>query len=116
MPCMRSTIKRHRDFMMAETDPVAVMPLFIIRAHPTKFPGDARYGLTATKKTFKLAVHRNRAKRLLRVWVRENEAALRPDTDYVFIARHAILDASKPEGIAMMAKALKKVGSMNYEV
>ena len=98
---------------MADTDPAAVMPLFIARAHATRFPGDARYGLVATKKTFRLATDRNRAKRLLRVWIRETEAALRPDYDYVFIARRPILDADLATGIATMAKALKKLKAEN---
>jgi ribonuclease P protein component len=91
---------------MADNAPTVKSSLFIARARPTLFPNDARYGLIATKRTFKLAVHRNRAKRLIRVWIRENESLMRPDTDYIFIARKAILDASKPIGIAAMAKAL----------
>ncbi|MDR0741618.1 MAG: ribonuclease P protein component [Rickettsiales bacterium] len=104
---MRNTLKKHQDFAMAESDPTAKAKFFIIRAHPTLFQGDARYGLVATKKTFKLAVHRNRAKRCLRVWIREKESLLNPDFDYVFIARRAILDATKDIGIAAMTKALK---------
>ena len=96
---------------MAETDPVAKTAMFLIRARKTKFPDDARYGLTATKKTFKLAVERNRAKRLLRVWIRENEALLKPDTDYVFIARRPILESDKGSGVAAIKKALKFINN-----
>jgi ribonuclease P protein component len=69
-------------------------------------PDDARYGLIATKKTFKHAVDRNRAKRLLRDWIMFNEKTLRNDADYVFIARRAILDADRTSGRTAMRKAL----------
>lgn len=91
---------------MGDAAPSVVTKLFIAKARPTIFPGDARYGLIATKRTFKLAVDRNRAKRCLRVWIRENEALMKPDMDYVFIARRGILDAGLPDGVAVMARAL----------
>ncbi|MCL1892049.1 MAG: ribonuclease P protein component [Alphaproteobacteria bacterium] len=106
---MRQTVKNHKDFMPGDSDPVFKCPLFIARSCSTRFPGDARYGLIATKKTLKHAVDRNRAKRLLRVWIRENESHMSPDMDYFFIVRRDILDASKPEGVAMMKKAIKKL-------
>ncbi len=106
---MRDTIKKHKDFMPVETDPVAKTPLFILRACPTKFPGDARYGLIVTKKTFKHATDRNRAKRLLRVWIRANEELMSPEMDYIVIGRRDILDADLPTGTAVMKKAMKTV-------
>ena len=95
--------------MIADNYPSAKTPLFIAKCRPTLFPGDARYGLIVTKKTFKHAVKRNRAKRLLRVWIGENEKLLRDDMDYVFIARGAILDASLQDGVKTMASALKTI-------
>lgn len=106
---MRNTIKNHKDFAMAADAPTEVTRFFIAKARPTIFPGDSRYGLIVTKKTFKLAVDRNRAKRLLRVWIRENEALMSPDMDYVFIGRRAILDATLPDGLNTMARALKSL-------
>ncbi|MDR2412853.1 MAG: ribonuclease P protein component [Rickettsiales bacterium] len=105
---MRNTLKKHWEFAISETEPAVATHFFIARTRPTIFPGDARYGLIATKKTFRAAVDRNRAKRLLRVWMRKNETLLDPDLDYVFIARRAILDATLTEGAAMMKRALKK--------
>lgn len=103
---MRDTIKKHSDFLMTDENPTAKSAFFYIRMKPCTLPGVPRYGLTATKKTFKFAVHRNRAKRLLRDWVRFNEKHLRPDMDYVFIARHPILDATREDGRAAMTRAL----------
>ncbi|MDL2296175.1 ribonuclease P protein component [Lachnospiraceae bacterium OttesenSCG-928-E19] len=106
---MRNTIKNHSDFQIADNYPIARTPLFIAKCRPTLFPGDPRYGLIVTKKTFKLAVARNRAKRLLRVWIRENEQLLRDDMDYVFIARRDILNTSLHDGVKTMASALKDI-------
>ena len=103
---MRDTIKKHSDFLMTDENPTARSAFFFIRMKPCVVPNNPRYGLTATKRTFKFAVHRNRAKRLLRDWVRFNEKRLRSDMDYVFIARKPILDASREDGRAAMARAL----------
>ena len=103
---MRDTIKKHSDFLMTDENPTARSALFFVRMKPCVVPDNARYGITATKKTFKFAVQRNRAKRLIRDWVRFNENLLRADMDYVFIARHPILDATREEGRDAMARAL----------
>ena len=87
---MRDTIKKHEDFIAADNDPVAKSAYFLVRAKSAKFPDDARYGLFVTKKTFKHATDRNRAKRLLRDWIAFKEKLLCPEWDYVFIARSAI--------------------------
>lgn len=106
---MRDTIKNHKDFIMTDDNPVARSALFFARMKPCAIPNDARYGVVATKRTFKLATQRNRAKRLLRDWVRFNEGLLLPDMDYVFVARHAILDATRDGGRDAMARALKQL-------
>jgi len=103
---MRDTIKNHKDFIMTDENPTAKSAFFVIRMKPCVMPNNARYGVVATKRTFKLAVERNRAKRLLRDWVRFNEDRLCGDMDYVFIARHPILNATRDDGRAAMARAL----------
>lgn len=103
---MRDTIKNHKDFAASENDPTARSQFFLIRAKPAKFADDARYGLIVTKRTFKLAVDRNRAKRMLRDWLRFNEKQMRPELDYIIIARRAILDATRTDGRVAMKKAL----------
>ena len=104
---MRNTIKNHRDFIMADDAPTARSPLFLIRMCPTRFDDGGRYGLTATKKTFRFAVDRNLAKRKLRDWIRFNEKHLIDGMDYVFIARRAISDATRDDGRAAMGRALR---------
>ena len=103
---MRDTIKKHSDFLMTDANPVARSALFYARMKPCVVSDNPRYGVVATKKTFKLAVQRNRAKRLLRDWARFNECEMLPNMDYVFVARRAILDASREDGRNAMARAL----------
>lgn len=94
---------------MTDDNPTARTVLFFVRMKPCAIPNDARYGVVATKRTFKFATQRNRAKRLLRDWVRFNEALLLPNMDYVFVARHPILDATRDDGRAIMARALTQL-------
>ena len=102
----RDTIKKHSDFAMGDNDPVAKSPLFLVRAKHAKFPDDPRYGIIVTKKTFKHAVDRNRAKRLIRDWIAFSENLMIPQWDYVFITRRAILDADRETGRTAIKKAL----------
>ena len=110
MATMRNTIKNHKDFAMADDDATARCAYCLIRARHVRFPGDPQYGLVATKRTFKHAVERNRAKRLLRDWIRANLSNMRNDLDYVFIARPAILDATRPQGVEALRKAFYYLG------
>lgn len=107
MPTMkRNTIKNHIDFAMGVNDPTTRCAFFLVRAKPAKFPDDPRYGLIVTKKTFKHAVDRNRAKRLIRDWIAYNEKMLRSEWDYVFVIRRDILGADRLSGREAMRKAL----------
>ena len=96
MATMRNTIKNHKDFTIENEDATARCAYCLIRARHIRFPGDPQYGLVVTKRTFRNAVDRNRAKRLLREWIRQNERHMRDDLDYVFIARSMILTATLP--------------------
>lgn len=103
---IRDTIKKHEDFAAGNNDPTARCAYFLVRCKDAKYSDDPRYGLIVTKKTFKHAVDRNRAKRLLRAWIECNEKMLCPEWDYVFIARRDILGADKQSGCIAMKKAL----------
>lgn len=103
---MRDTIKRHIDFSITDADQMARSAGFLVRMRPTRFPGRARYGLVVTKRTFRHAVDRNRAKRLLRVWIRATDKMMRPEFDYIFIARPDILKWSTNDGVGAMRRAL----------
>ena len=104
----RKTIRSHRDFLTTEKDPVVSNFYFIVKAKLAA-KKDARYGIVATKRFFKLAVHRNRAKRLLRDWIAYNEHLMLPNADYIFIARPSIFECSRESGRVKMATLLKKI-------
>ena len=108
----RKTIRNHRDFLTVRETPTARADCFVVKAKSAKFEKDARFGLVVSKKVFKLAVYRNRAKRLLRDWIAFNEDLMLPDMDYIFIARSQILDCKREEGRAQMAKALKQIAKI----
>lgn len=103
---MRKTIKNHADFAVTPDDLSGLSSYFIARAKYARFPNDARYGLVVTKRTFKHAVDRNRAKRLLRDWIRFHKDMMLPNMDYIFVARAPILKATREEGRSAMRKAL----------
>lgn len=60
---------------------------------PRRGPGAAgRCGVIASRRTFRRAVDRARAKRLLREAFRLSQFSFRPDRDVVLVARRRILD------------------------
>ncbi len=64
-----------------------------------------QYGIVAGKKIFPSAVKRNRAKRLLREWIRGCE--MPEDQDVLLVARPEILEMPFQSGLGQMKKALK---------
>ena len=102
---MKNTIKSHKHFDFTDSKAVT-MDAFLMKFRPHMFES-GQYGLTASKRTFKHAVDRNRAKRLLRTWIRIAE--LPKDFDILFIAKAKILETTLKDGVAQMRKALKKV-------
>ncbi len=106
---MRSTIKKHRNFLPDPRDINARSALFFVRARPSRIQNTPQYGLIVTKRLFKFAVDRNRAKRLLRDWITFNEKYMCKELDYIFIARSSILRATRTEGRTAMRKALNYI-------
>ena len=111
----RKTIRNHRDFFVPSTELMAADDCFLIKAKPAKIQNDARYGIIVSKKTFKLAVQRNRAKRLIRDWVAFNEHLMDADLDYIFIPHYAILDVNREDGRKKMEKSFKKIAKICKE-
>ena len=104
----RKTIRNHKDFFTSPDDKLVTSHDFIIKMKPA-VKKDARYGIIASKRSFKLAVQRNRAKRLLRDWIAYNEHLMLPNMDYIFIARVHVLDCPRDTGRRKMGHALKRI-------
>lgn len=85
---------------------------FIMKTKSTKEHTDGRYGVIAAKKSFKLAVQRNRAKRLLRDWIAFNEDLMLSNLDYILIARPLILDCKRENGREMIRQAFKDIAKL----
>lgn len=105
----RKTILKHNDFLTPSDCIIGRSEFFIVKTKPAKISGDPRYGIVASKRTFKLAVDRNRAKRLLRDWIAFNEDLMLSDLDYVFIAYSKILDATRDLGRLRMRDLFRKI-------
>ena len=79
-------------------------------------PAQCRLGMKVTKKTFRLATERNRAKRL----VRESFRLLLPKLpggawDLVVVPRRGILDVKEPDVRGEMSWAYRKLGLKDRE-
>ena len=103
------TIRNHKDFLAKRTDPAVCAPCFLLKAKQSSVPGQSRYGILVSKKSFKLAVHRNLAKRKMRDWVAFNEHLFLPDKDYIFILNENILDYNRDIGRKDTETAMRKI-------
>ena len=70
---------------------------FVIWVLASNGLGVSRVGVVASKRTFRRAVDRARAKRLLRESFRLNRFRLSPLSDVVMVGRRAILGASRQD-------------------
>jgi len=108
----RKTIRNHKDFCMPKNGLRVSMGDFIVKAISTRKPDDPRYGLVVSKRNFKFAVQRNRAKRLMRDWIMANEHLMLPDLDYVFIIYNSVLECDRKKGRRKVKRALVKITKM----
>lgn len=85
-------------------------PLFLLEARQTRgLDHPARLGCTVTKKCGN-AVERNRIRRRLKAAMRENGAGdMANGTDYVIVARRAILDARFEDLVNELSRRIRSV-------
>jgi len=105
----RKTIRNHKDFFTTRDGPGVANNCCVIKIKPVKIPGDARYGLIASKRLFKTAVTRNRAKRIARDWIAFNENLMMHQFDYIFILRESILSCDRDLGRQKIAHSFEKL-------
>lgn len=103
------TVRKHKDFIGKPQDIKMRSVCFIVRIKDRSIPTETRYGIIASKRTFKKAVERARAKRVIRDWIAFNEDLFTLEKDYIFILNREILDYNREIGRKDTAKALKRI-------
>ena len=88
------------------------MPAFFSKIRPKIFDV-GQYGLVASKRLFKKATDRNRAKRLLRTWIGQN--VLPKEFDILFIARAPILETTLQSGADQITRMLRRMKSLEKD-
>jgi ribonuclease P protein component len=97
------TLKDNKDFLNLYRKGKYIPSKYsVIYVKPNGRPFN-RLGITAGKKIGN-AVHRNRAKRLIRLAYRENELAMPVGIDVVIVARSAICEIKSDEYCSYMRK------------
>ncbi len=102
-------LKQNKDFRGAYYRGKAIVTPYVIVYARKNREQRIRYGITTGKKVGK-AVSRNRCRRLLREAFRPLEGELKPNHDYVLVARAATLTRSSTELNALLRQQLKKAG------
>ena len=105
----RKTILKHSDFSAPPDSIDGRCEFFSVKTKLSNSLTDSRYGLVVSKRIFRLAVQRNRAKRLLRDWISFNEKYMLPGLDYIFIANAEVLDAPRDDARMRMRRILKRI-------
>ena len=105
----RKTIRAYKDFLTSKDDLWGRARYFVVKTKLAKYPKDPRYGIIVSKRVFKAAVDRNRAKRLLRDWIFFNEKYMLDKFDYIFIIGKDILGASRDEGRKATRRVLRRI-------
>jgi ribonuclease P protein component len=103
-------LRRADDFQDAFAQQRAFRGRFLVlyvRAAPD---AARRLGVAAGKRTFRRAVDRARAKRLLREAFRLNRVRFQAQADVLLLARRAILDVKRPDVEADLLKVAKRAG------
>ena len=110
-------LKKRSEFLaVSKTEKRWVTPAFVIQVYQRASEGPFRYGITASRKVGG-AVERNRAKRRLRVLIKNILPALgQSGVDYVFIARQeilkrdfAVMEEELSRGMIMLNKGMQEI-------
>ena len=109
------TIRNHKDFITTHTDIVVRTHSFYLKLKQPSVEGQSRYGIMVTKRVFKKAVDRNKAKRKIRDWIAFNEDLFLPDRDYIFSLTGGILDYPRDLGRKDVETAMKKAKRLYLE-
>jgi len=108
---MVERLKRRQDFLATAKGYKAVRNGFVLEARERDpgHLGQARAGLTVTKRVAPKAVERNRMRRRLKALLLIAQDALAPGHDYVLVARRGALSEDFADLRTSLASALRQV-------
>lgn len=86
---------------------------FLILARPSH-TDSSRLGLVIAKKNIRLAVQRNRMKRLIRESFRQQQSTL-PNIDMIVLARRGMEELENPQLLQQLQQQLRKVVSKAHK-
>jgi ribonuclease P protein component len=105
----KEVLRRKSDFSTIYNRGKSVGERLVVLFHRKNDYPYKRQAFLASKKVGK-SVQRNRARRLMKESWRVLEPTAKEGTDYIFIARNSILNATQGEVQVSMYKALRKAG------
>lgn len=104
----RHRFGRQKDFQDVFADgQTAGSRIFIVK-HGRNARKNSRFAVVASNKVSKKAVARNRLRRRVKAWIRENLERIRTGKDIIIIAKPAAASASPEEVKKNLAKAFQR--------
>lgn len=101
-------LRKAKDFaLLSQHGRVVYNPLFTLRLRKNEI--DSKVGFVASKKVFKKAVDRNRAKRRMREALRELQSEWPEGFDLLFILKRDVLGAEFSELKAAVMRVFEKI-------
>lgn len=105
---MRKILKKHSEFLKDTGFNNIKTEFFILKTRPCIFKKDPRCGIITTKKVFKLAIERNRAKRRLKASLIILNEKLSDELDYIFILKKSILNIKFKDLLKIIEESIIK--------
>lgn len=103
-------LKKPRDFDEAFSTGRGHAGRYVVLRYRCGEEAGRRVGVVASKRTFRRAVDRNRAKRLLREAFRMSRECVVPDVDLVLVARRRILEARCQDVCRELVSLVRRAG------
>lgn len=110
---MKNTLKENRDFRRLYGRGKRYVGPALVTYVMRNRAGCCRIGITASKKTFRHAVERNRVRRIIRAAFLECSGTVTGGYDIVFVARSRALGLNSRDMTAVMKQHLSALGCLD---